>query len=67
VLHTRSVLDGTTRRTKKRIRLGDWVLPENTAVILSIRLAHASEESFPDAAPFNPDRFVGAGAPKPFA
>jgi cytochrome P450 len=67
VLRTRSVLEGTTRRTKKRIRLGDWVLPENTAVILSIRMAHASEESFSDAASFNPDRFVGVGAPKPFA
>jgi cytochrome P450 len=65
VLRIRSVLDGTTRRTKKRIRLGDWVLPENTQVILSIRVAHASEESFPDAASFNPDRFVGASAPKP--
>ena len=47
--------------------LGDWVLPEDTAIILSIRTAHASEESFPDAASFNPDRFVGASAPKPFA
>jgi cytochrome P450 len=47
--------------------LGDWVLPEDTAIILSIRTAHASEESFPDAASFNPDRFVGDSAPKPFA
>jgi cytochrome P450 len=67
VLRTRSVLEGTTRRTKKRVRLGDWVLPENTAIILSIRMAHASEESFPDAASFNPERFVGVGAPMPFA
>jgi cytochrome P450 len=67
VLRTRSIGEGTTRRTKKRIRLGEWVIPEDTAVIISIRLAHASEESFPDAASFNPDRFIGAGAPKPFA
>ncbi len=67
VLRTRSVLEGTTRHTKKRIRLGDWVLPENTAVILSIRMAHAAEESFSDAASFDPDRFVGVNAPKPFA
>ena len=67
VLRTRSVLEGTTRRTKKQIRLGDWVIPENTAIILSIRMAHASEESFPDAASFNPDRFAGVSAPKPFA
>ena len=66
VLRARSVLEGTTRRTKKRIRLGDWVLPENTTVIVSVRTAHESDDSFPDAASFNPDRFVGAGAPKPF-
>ena len=67
VLRTRSVLEGTTRRTKKRIRLGDWVIPENTSVIFSIRMAHASDASFPDAESFNPDRFAGVGAPKPFA
>ena len=46
--------------------MGDWVIPEDTSHDVSIRLAHASEESFPDAASFNPDRFVGAN-PKPFA
>ena len=35
-------------------------------MMISIRVANASEESFPDAASFNPDRFVGA-VPKPFA
>ena len=54
------------RRTKKRIRLGDWVLPEDTRYMINFQLAHESEESFPDAASFNPDRFVGA-SPKPFA
>ena len=34
-------------------------------MMISIQLAHESEENFPDAASFNPDRFVGAG-PKPF-
>ena len=61
VQRTRPVLDGTTRRTKTRIRLGDWVLPEDTNSIISIQLAHDSEESFPDAASFNPDRFMGTG------
>jgi cytochrome P450 len=60
VQRTRPVLDGTTRRTKTRIRLGDWVLPEDTNIIISIKLAHDSEESFPDAASFNPDRFMAA-------
>jgi cytochrome P450 len=66
VQRVRPVLDGTTRRTKTRIRLGDWVIPEDTHLIIGIRLAHGSEESFSDAALFNPDRFVGA-VPKPFA
>jgi cytochrome P450 len=66
VQRTRPVVDGSLRRTKKRIRLGDWVIPQHTTVIFSIQLAHFSEESFPDGASFNPDRFVGA-VPKPFA
>ena len=60
VQRTRPVLDGTPRRTKTRIRLRDWVIPEDTNLIFSIRSVHDSEESFPDAASFNPDRYVGA-------
>jgi len=45
--------------TRKRIRLGEWVIPERHAVIVSIGLAHSSEENFPNAKSFNPDRFVG--------
>ena len=66
VQRTRPVLDNAIRRTKTRIRLGDWVIPEDTTVLFSIRLAHVSEESFPDAESFNPDRYAGA-VPKPFA
>ena len=66
VQRTRPVLDGTTRRTKARVRVGEWVLPENTNIIISIKLAHDSEDSFPDAASFNPDRFIGTGQ-KPVA
>jgi cytochrome P450 len=66
VLRTRPVLSAALRRTKTRIRLGEWVIPEDNVVWANIQLAHASEESFPDAAAFNPDRFVDA-APNPFA
>ncbi len=66
VQRTRPVLDAAVRRTKTRIRLGDWVIPEDTLVLASIRLAQASEDSFPDPDSFNPDRFAG-GVPKPFA
>jgi cytochrome P450 len=61
----RPCVDGTVRRTKKRIQLGEWVLPERTALIVYNELAHTSEENFPEAASFNPDRFVGA-SPPPF-
>ena len=65
VQRLRPVLDAFVRRTKTRIQLGDWVIPENTNLIFSIPLVHDSEEPFSDAASFNPDRFVGA--PKPAA
>jgi cytochrome P450 len=66
VQRTRPVLDAAMRCTKTRIRLGEWVIPEDTNLIFSIRVAQESEESFADAASFNPDRFVGTG-PKPVA
>jgi cytochrome P450 len=59
VQRNRPVLDVTFRRTRTRIRLGEWVIPANTTIIVGIGLAHASEDSFPDASSFNPDRFVG--------
>jgi cytochrome P450 len=64
VQRTRPVLDSFVRRTKTRMRLGEWVIPEDTNLVVSIRLAHDREESFTDATSFNPDRFLGA-APKP--
>ena len=59
VQRTRPVIYGTTRMTKTRIRLGEWVIPERHVIMASISLAHASEASFADAKTFNPDRFVG--------
>ena len=65
VQRTRSTIEASLRCTKKRIRLGDWVLPPGTHVMVDFHLAHESEENFPDADSFNPDRFVGA-SPKAF-
>jgi cytochrome P450 len=65
VQRTRPTLEATTRCAKKRIRLGDWVLPPGTNVMVNFQLAHESEENFPDADSFNPDRFVGTN-PKAF-
>jgi cytochrome P450 len=65
VLRTRPVLPAALRRTTTRIRLGEWVIPEDTVVWGNIQLAHAAEESFANAAAFNPDRFVDS-TPNPF-
>jgi cytochrome P450 len=62
VQRTRPVLDAAVRRTKARIRLGDWVIPENTNLVVSIKMAGDSEESFPEAMAFNPDRFLNGHA-----
>lgn len=59
VQRNRPVINATARITTSRIRLGEWVIPENQVVLVSISLAHASDDSFADAAAFDPDRFVG--------
>ncbi|MGE0217771.1 cytochrome P450 [Mycolicibacterium sp.] len=66
VQRTRPVLTAALRRTRTRIKLGEWVIPEDTTVMASIQLALAAEGNFPDADVFNPDRFIGAPA-SPFA
>ncbi|WP_343575032.1 cytochrome P450 [Mycobacterium sp.] len=60
VLRTRPVITTTSRRVLRRIRLGEWVIPEGYRVVSGISLVHDSERCFPDAAAFNPDRFVGS-------
>jgi cytochrome P450 len=60
VQRTRPVLDATFRRTRKRVRLGDWVIPQNTTVLVDMQLATA--QSFPEAASFDPNRFLGANS-----
>lgn len=59
VQRTRPVINATARMTKKRIRLGEWVIPERHVVIVGISLAHAAARNFTDPAVFDPDRFVG--------
>jgi cytochrome P450 len=59
VQRTHPVIEGTGRLTKTRIRLGEWVIPERTMVVVSMLLAHGAERNFADARTFNPDRFVG--------
>ena len=59
IQRTRPVIDSAVRATKSRIRLGEWVIPKGYTVMVNIPLAHDSEDSFPEAASFNPDRFLG--------
>ncbi|MGD9619451.1 MAG: cytochrome P450 [Mycolicibacterium sp.] len=60
----RAVIDNIPRRTKTRVRLGEWVIPENTSMFISIQLAHCDEASHANPDAFDPDRYAH-GAPKP--
>lgn len=60
VQRTRPVVEFTARVVETRMRLGEWVLPEGTAVIASFGLSHRSEANFRGAATFDPDRFLGS-------
>ncbi|WP_163798002.1 phthiotriol/phenolphthiotriol dimycocerosates methyltransferase [Mycolicibacterium sediminis] len=62
VQRVRPVLDGSMRRVQQRMQLGEWVIPEGTTVVFSIRLAHDSDDNFDDATSFNPDRFLTGSA-----
>lgn len=61
---TRPVIDNIPRRTKKRIRLGEWVIPEGTNMFISIQLAHSNDAGCTNPDAFDPDRYA-QGAPKP--
>ncbi|WP_205875602.1 cytochrome P450 [Mycobacterium camsae] len=58
VQRTHPVIQGLLRVTRARLRLGEWVIPENQLVAVSMVLSHSSHRNFPDADEFNPDRFV---------
>lgn len=59
VQRARPVSDIILRRAITRIRLGDWVIPEGTTLMIYVPLVHSSDDSFPDADAFDPDRFIG--------
>ena len=60
VQRLRSVISGTARVTRTRIRLGQWVIPKGTVILVSIGGAHASSENYTDPEQFKPDRFLGS-------
>ena len=63
VQRTRSTIAISLRTAKERIRLGEWVLPAGTNVMVAFQLAHESEDNYSDPDSFNPDRFVGTTPP----
>jgi cytochrome P450 len=60
VQRSRPVIDVTGRRVKApTMRLGEWVLPKGMTILVGIGLVHSDDTVFPNAATFDPDRFVG--------
>ena len=60
VQRSRPVIPGVLRVTKRRTRLGEWVLPAGHTVIASIALSHSSEQNYADPQRFDPTRFLAA-------
>jgi cytochrome P450 len=63
VQRVRPTITASVRTTKTKVRLGDWVLPENTNVMVDFQLAHESDANYTDPEAFNPDRFIGTTPP----
>jgi cytochrome P450 len=64
IQRTRTVIDFTGRRVLAPFfELGDWVIPQNYSILVSISRMHANAEVFPDPDRFDPQRFVGAKPP----
>ncbi|HTJ66745.1 MAG TPA: cytochrome P450 [Actinospica sp.] len=60
VQRTRPVIDLTGRKVRgEAVAIGPWVLPRGHSIMVSISLVHDDDSVFPNAAVFDPDRFVG--------
>jgi cytochrome P450 family 138 len=60
VQRTRPVIDTVERQVKApAYALGDWVIPRGHTVMAAIDLVHHADSVFPNAASFDPDRFLG--------
>jgi cytochrome P450 len=57
-MRVRPVIPMIVRMVKRRWRLGDYVLPPNTPVAISIAALHHREDVYPDPHSFRPERFV---------
>jgi cytochrome P450 len=58
-MRSRPVIPIIGRRVKVPWELGEYRLPAETAVLISILLVHHREDVYPDPFAFRPERFVG--------
>jgi cytochrome P450 len=59
-MRSRPVIPLIGRRVTVPWRLGEWRLPANSAVLLSILLLHHREDVYPEPFAFRPERFLEA-------
>ena len=61
VQRVRPVIDLTGRRVKAdHVQIGEWVIPKGSSVLVGIAAVHEDDAVFPDAATFDPQRFLDA-------
>lgn len=58
-MRSRPVIPVIGRRVKRAWDLGDYRVPADSAVLISILLVHHREDVYPDPFAFRPERFVG--------
>jgi cytochrome P450 len=58
-MRSRPVIPVIGRRVKKPWRLGEYVVPEDTPVVMSILLLHHREDVYPEPFAFRPERWEG--------
>ena len=58
-MRNRPVVPITGRRVKAPWQLGEWRLPKNSHILVSVALLHHREDVYPDPFSFQPERFLG--------
>jgi cytochrome P450 len=58
-MRNRPVVPITGRRVKAPWQLGEWRLPKNSHILVSVALLHHREDVYPDPFNFRPERFLG--------
>jgi cytochrome P450 len=58
-MRSRPVIPMVGRRVKRPWRLGEYAVPAETPVLMSVLLVHHREDLYPDPFSFRPERWVG--------